>query len=385
MKSVIYVSFLDEDRLSGYKYKIHSQCNAISNLGYKTYLFIINKGEICFYNIATEKEELIFRKKINRKRLSNKRNPFDELLLFKYFIKELFLVINDVNPSYIYFRRILPITPLLLKSIKLIKRMGIEVYYEYPTFPWEKELLVEKKYIFYLIDKIQFKALNRLVSKMVVVGADEKIYSNDYTVISNAIKVNDIPQISPIDVKNLELNLIGVANVNAFHGYDRIINGLAEYYSQSPDRIIKFHIVGKIGKGLKLQELVNSLQLNKYVFFHGHKEGEELQDLFNRSQIGVGCLGVHRKNVSYLNSLKNREYAARGIPFIFSENDYSIERRKPEFIFKPSFDDSPIDINQIIEFYKKMKSTPKEIREFAMKYLNWESEMEKVFLLNKES
>jgi glycosyltransferase involved in cell wall biosynthesis len=378
MKRVLYVSFLDEGKLSGYKYKIHSQCQAINRLGYETYLLIINKGEILLYKISEDSQEIMDRVKPNKKRIFSRRNIIDEFFLFKEFTKRIIQTATSYKPNYIYFRRILPITPLLLKTIKTLKDNSISVYYEYPTFPWEKELLKEKKYLFYLIDKLLYKKLLNLVDKLVIVGANESEYDGKYIVISNSIKVKDIPIAKSLR-SNEELNLIGVANVNTFHGYDRIIRGLKNYYSKEQELRVLFHIVGNISRGLKLKELVNSLNLQDSVIFHGHKEGEELNRLFDKSQLGVGCLGVHRKNVRNLNSLKNREYTARGLPFVYSENDLALEKNNPEFIYKPSFDDSDINIEKIVDFYKNLNVSSSQIRKFAEKHLDWETQMVKVF------
>lgn len=379
MKKVIYITFLDENKLSGYKHKIHSQCNAINNLGFETYLFIINNSQVYLYRIMKDSEKLIFAKERKTKRLFEKRNIIDELFLFNYFIKELNSVIDEINPDIVYIRRILPITPLLISEIKRIKDKKIKVYYEYPTFPWEKELLAEKKYLFYILDKIHFRRLEKIIDKIVIVGTNNNKLDDKYISISNAIKVDDIPVIQENNIYNSVFNMTGVANVNIFHGYDRVIKGLANYYSNNPKYIVKFHIVGGVNKSLKLEELVKQLNLQKHVIFHGYKNGKELEDIFNNTNIGIGCLGVHRKDISYLNSLKNREYTARGIPFVFSENDEAIEKHNPRFIYKPSFDDSPIDINKVLEFYEKLYITPIEIRNFAEQYLKWEFELSKVF------
>ena len=386
MKKVIYVSFLDESKLSGYKYKIHSQCSAINNIGFETYLLIISNGEVIFYRINSVNDEILFKKSENRRRFSENRNIFDEILLFKFFIKELIKVVKEIVPDFIYIRRILPITPLLIKAIKKIKNLGITVFYEYPTFPWENELLAEKRYLFYFLDKIQFKLLESVVSNFVVVGVDEQNFNLPYKVISNGIKVSDIPMVNKKYEQHNNINLIGVANVNLFHGFDRVINGLYNYYKKDNNpEVINFHIVGNIAKDLNLRELVEEYGLHEHVIFHGYKSGDELKDLFNEMQVGIGCLGVHRKKVTSLNSLKNREYAARGIPFVFSEKDYAIESKEPKFIFKPSFDDSPIEIEEIIDLYRNIEVEPEEIRRFATENLNWETEMKKVFIYEKEN
>ena len=41
-----------------------------------------------------------------------------------------------------------------------------------------------------------------------------------------------------------ELNLIGVAEIHRWHGFDRLIRGLADYYSKPKNYIVRFHVVG---------------------------------------------------------------------------------------------------------------------------------------------
>ena len=41
-----------------------------------------------------------------------------------------------------------------------------------------------------------------------------------------------------------ELHLIGVAEVHYWHGFDRLVRGLADYYRNNPEYKVYFHIVG---------------------------------------------------------------------------------------------------------------------------------------------
>ena len=47
--------------------------------------------------------------------------------------------------------------------------------------------------------------------------------------------------------------------------------------------------------------------------------GEELNELFNRADFAIGSLGRHRSGIYNIKTLKNREYAARGLAFMYSE------------------------------------------------------------------
>jgi hypothetical protein len=97
--------------------------------------------------------------------------------------------------------------------------------------------------------------------------------------------------------------------------------------------------------------------------------------VFNRADLGIGSLARHRSNVTYIKTLKNREYAARGIPFIYSETDTDFENMP--YILKVPADESPIDIKKIIKKYFLISETPEQIRN-SVCHLSWRSQMQKV-------
>lgn len=378
MKKILYTSFLNEDIRPGYKLKIHSQSQAFHNIGFETYLLIVNNSGLILYKMTETETEVVKEIKNTNKRLSKRRNPIDEFFLFNLFAKTLVTICKEIKPDFLYVRRILPITPKLLKTLTEIKKDGIKVLYEYPTFPWEKEMLVNKQYIYYAIDKFYYNSLIRTIDKMIVVGSKNSDDTNSKNMIeiSNAISAEKLKLRTPQNNNKNAINLLAVAHVSYFHGYDRLIVGMENYYKEYQEGMPKIvlNIVGPVEKKLGLEKMVTDKKLKDHVNFLGYKSGEELNDLFDKADIGIGCLGVHRKNIHFLNSLKNREYAGRGIPFIYSECDYLIEKHHPEFIEKFPENDEPIDINKIIEFYKNQKNTPAEIREFAKMHLSWESQ-----------
>lgn len=382
MTKILYTSFLNEDIRPGYKLKIHSQCQAFHNIGLETYLFIVNNEGLILYKMTDSSPIVVREIKNTRKRLSAKRNPIDEYLLFNLYINQLQKISKEISPDLLYMRRIVPLTDKLIKALRVIKKQNIKLMYEYPTFPWEKEMLVNKQYAFYMIDKFFYKKLEDVVDKFIIVGT--KDVSNPKMIeISNAISANNLAlkkeKINDLD----EINLLAVAHVSFFHGYDRLIEGFKNYYSnyKEDDPKIILNIVGPVDKKLKLENQVESYKLGKYVHFLGYKSGSELDRIFDAADIGVGCLGVHRKNIHFLNSLKNREYAGRGIPFIYSECDYLIEKEKPNFIGKFPENDEPIDLYEVIKFHKSEKMNNLEIRNFALKHLSWEAQ-QKIIMEN---
>ena len=94
------------------------------------------------------------------------------------------------------------------------------------------------------------------------------------------------------------------------------------------------------------------------------------------SDIGVGCLACHRKGIEFSKSLKNREYCSRGIPFFYSETDLEFE--ESNFIFKVPPDESPIDIQQLIQFISNNHFDSTQIKKYALENLSWGKQYEKV-------
>ena len=122
-------------------------------------------------------------------------------------------------------------------------------------------------------------------------------------------------------------------------------------------------------------EPIAQFNLQKHVVLHGPLWGEELDAIFNLANFAIGSLGRHRSGIQVIKTLKNREYAARGIPFIYSESDADFDS-KP-YVLKASPDESAIDITKILEFLKKEKFDPSCIRNSILD-LSWAEQMNKV-------
>ncbi|MGL5426402.1 MAG: glycosyltransferase, partial [Cetobacterium sp.] len=93
------------------------------------------------------------------------------------------------------------------------------------------------------------------------------------------------------------------------------------------------------------------------------------------TDIAVGCLGNHRKGIYTIQALKNKEYMAKGLPMIFSEDDPGL--REKEFVYKATHDEELINIENLIKWYEKLNITPEEIRKHAEEF-TWDKQMKKV-------
>ena len=91
------------------------------------------------------------------------------------------------------------------------------------------------------------------------------------------------------------------------------------------------------------------------------------------SSVAIGSLGRHRSGITTIKTLKNREYASRGIPFIYSENDEDFDNQS--YILKAPADESPINIDAIISFLDNNNFQPEDIRK-TVEHLSWKRQME---------
>ena len=124
-----------------------------------------------------------------------------------------------------------------------------------------------------------------------------------------------------------------------------------------------------------LQEQAEQLGVSQYVNFLGIVNGIELDEAFDQADIAVGCLGCHRKNIKEVKSLKNVEYAARGIPFIYSENNNDFDNQ--EYIIKVPANESPILVEDVLSRFNSIQKDAQTIRN-SVAHLTWECQMGKV-------
>lgn len=293
----------------------------------------------------------------------------------------------------LYFRRIDPSVKLLLKLHKIKKRNPkIRLIMEIPTYPfaWEsKEKRSLKRKISYAVGNC---LLRFLLDRIVLIGQEKKIpslYGIPVLHANNGVDYESIT-VGRNEKKENELHLVAVSGCYFWHGYDRLIKGLKNYYEGSaPSTNVYFHLVGE---GACLEEYRNIAEennlLNKYVFFHGRLVGKELDEVYDMCDVAIDCLGCHRKHLYYVSSLKVREYAAKGLPMVTSTIvDINCEELA-DYILEMSPDETDIEVEQIVEFAEKLYADTynlrEKIRESFRPYCEWKYSFENVLAYIKE-
>lgn len=198
--------------------------------------------------------------------------------------------------------------------------------------------------------------------------------------MGNGILIDENIKLVERNKKQNEINLIGVASLAFWHGYDRLIKALALFAKENPIYKINFKIVGDGEVLEELKSLVTQLQLEDRVVFTGTLYGEELEQAYLGMDIGVSSCGLFRKGLDEASDLKTREYVAKGLCVLGAGKDPDFNEDS-KFRFTVPNDES---IEPIVKILLQLVSielpTPEETREYAEKYLAFEEKL-KVILV----
>lgn len=293
--------------------------------------------------------------------------------------------------QFVYARCFQNANPWLIRFFKKLRQAGIHAVTEIPTYPYDAEFVGFSRMtrLNLKIDQTFRNALYKQMDAVVTFSDAKEIFGQRTINISNGVDFDSIPLHEPLPV-NHELHLIGVAEVHYWHGFDRLIAGLGEYYKHStlhtPHSTFKqviFHIVGGVGPSEMydsmhapgFHELIEKYGIQDKVIFHGQLFGKALDDVFNHCQFAIGSLARHRSGITNIKTLKNREYSTRGIPFIYSEQDSDFDHQT--YVLKAPADESPVNIQQIIDFVEANQLKPADIRK-SVEQLSWKIQMQQV-------
>jgi len=131
---------------------------------------------------------------------------------------------------------------LFLRRIKQHNRHA-KLFLEIPTYPYIYEVRRFFDFPYLLKDLFWTYSLKHYIDYTVVYSdLYKRIYGIPCIGIKNGVDLDNIA-LKKNHHQDDRINLIGVANLNSWHGYDRIIRGIAKYGSQKTPQV-HFYIVG---------------------------------------------------------------------------------------------------------------------------------------------
>lgn len=272
---------------------------------------------------------------------------------FKYGLEEL----NNINEPCDFYIRYFFSDFVFINKLKLIKTKfpKSKIAVEIPTYPYDGEKMLSKRKPGYWKDQFWRRRLYRYVDKIITFSNDDYIFNIPTINISNGVDIQKISIRQPENSKE-SINLLAVAKFGFWHGYDRLIEGLYNYYRSPQKKNVNFYIVGYGNKAIEneYRELIKRYKLQKHVFLLGKKTGAELDALYNKCDIGIDSMGRHRSHVFYNSSLKGKEYLAKGLPIVSGVQTELDSFKAFDYYLRVPADDSPIEIERIVSFYNKV-------------------------------
>ena len=291
------------------------------------------------------------------------------------------------NPAFLYVRRTVADKAYVgfLRQVKQ-KFPACKIIIEIFTYPSDKDDFGKwNAWPFYLKEIIYRGKLKRFVDRFVTYTQDKEIFGVPAICTINGINVENVAVVKGEYQKN-RITLIGVAYMQKHHGYERIIEGLNEYYQKHEHKYtVELSLIGDGPEKRKYQELVEKYGLQDYVGFYPTMAGAELDAMYDKSDIALASFGMFKLGFyGKLSALKTRECLAKGMPLM---TGCEIDVLDDSYKYVRNFDNSsqPIDISEVIQFYEDITKdfTDKQqiaatIRQYALNNVSMESVMKPI-------
>lgn len=279
--------------------------------------------------------------------------------------------------DYIYIRRPRFISKDLRKFLHAAKKENprLKTVLELPTYPYDKEMLEPMLFPAYLKDRFNRSRLQGDLDLIVTMADVTEVFGVKAVTVPNGINVSRLKARSPsYEGQQATIKIVCVAAFARWHGIDRFICGMRDYYSASASpRNMHLWLLGDGPELGNLKDLVKCSGLDGRVSFLGMCDRREMDLAFDGATLAIESLGCHRRGPRAVSSsLKSREYLAKGIPFIYSSPIDVIEGTDFDYALKLPEDDSPINIAEVLSFYDSIYMRESEervitrIRRFAL-------------------
>lgn len=359
---VLYLTIwnFDKKESDGVAKKILQQVETFRNSGIETdYTYILkNEKKVCINVFG--KEEVLGKYRGSK--------GIGSCLILKDYLKK-----NSYQGIYI--RNFGRIDPWVVGLLKLLHNQGCRILYEFPTFPYDRELTSNFFARIDLgIDRIFRKQIKKYVDRVVTFSPDEKIYGIPTIQTMNGIIVDEQKMVCN-DKKDDFIRLLAVAIFQRSHGYERVIKGMADYKKHGGKRII-LYLVGDGPEKKNYMQLSAKLGVDDIVKFYPKMAGKGLDDMYELADISLIDFGAYRENIYVTSALKSREALAKGLPLMTGCKIDICEKQYFPYVLEYPNDSSDLDLFRVEEFYKaitlgKSKTElAKEIRQYAKENLD---------------
>ena len=268
----LFLIFHGFDKANGISKKIHYQVKALKECGVD--------ARLCYYDITPHCERRLM---IDNEVIADFGTGTTAKVWKRIYYAPIIKYARREKIEFVYIRSAHNANPFTLRLVKHLKSIGAKVVMEIPTYPYDQEYITRSMKLSLAVDRCFRHSLAKILDGIVTFSNAGRIFGGKTIRISNGIDFDAIPLKQNRNNTSHELHLIGVAEVHYWHGFDRLVNGLAEYYRTNPDYKVYFHIVGPLTGEREQGEILPVIRdnhLEPYVILHGPLHSEELDAQF---------------------------------------------------------------------------------------------------------
>jgi hypothetical protein len=205
----------------------------------------------------------------------------------------------------------------------------------------------------------------------------KKIGFNNTISLPNGIGVQQykVRKSPSFDSKLKLIFLKGTHTMAPWNGFERIVNSIDEFNKNKTNQCeIELIVCGHKFEG----EIPN----REYIKHLGYLTKIELDKLMDEVHIGVSTMESYKEGIYEASRLKAREYVARGLPFIYANEDLDFNNETDYFALKLPNSSELIDFNKVIDFATNVlldSEHPQKMRKYAEEHLDFQVKMKKLY------
>lgn len=291
------------------------------------------------------------------------------------------------NPDFLYVRRAVA-DRAYVRFFKKIKEKypNCKIIIEVFTYPYDKDDFARwNAWPFYIKERLYRGRLKKYIDAFVTYTEDTEIFGVPTIRTINGIQLESISPATGAYQEN-KITMMAVAYMQSHHGYERLIEGLRQYYRNGNHKYtVELLLIGDGPEKPLYQSLVRRYQLENYVRFYPTMSGEELDHMYDISDISLASFGTYKKGVyTRLSALKTREYLAKGMP-IMTGCEIDVFDSQYEYVRNFPNNADPVNIGEVIAFYEKIRQKAGDkqtvintIRQFAESHVSMDSTMKPI-------
>lgn len=244
---------------------------------------------------------------------------------------------------------------------------GIHVV-EFPTYPFYEECKLSDRNNFHKLVEQTVEYCDYIFTPSKV----DRIFKKKVFHFSNDI-VFTPSNFHFASLNDKTIRILCIANFRTWHGFDRLLIGLADYIQTFNEKKIILDFYGEGQELQNLKDLARSLSLNEFVNFSNFTDFQFFIENVKSWSFGISSLGLHRIKIDGASPLKSRDYFSIGIPFVTTCFDNKF--RNYSFSCCVPSDESPVDFRTILKYFKSLKKDKvvSDFEDYCAQNQPWES------------